>query len=190
VNRPLRAIGLDLSLAGTGIAVSHDQLGEPRLSCRTITPRRRKPATLMDHERIHETVAAVQAAAQCRPDVVVIESPLLLEGHGDTSVRLGELHGPVKHWLWAKGIPYADVHNTHLKQYACGKGNAKKEEVKEAVIARYGRLLHVHTYDEADAVSLLAMTLDAYGQPLGDVPATHRRAVAATTWPELGGGAR
>jgi Holliday junction resolvasome RuvABC endonuclease subunit len=126
-----------------------------------------------------------QAAVRCQPDLVVIEKPLQIDGKGDTSVRLGELHGPVKHWLWGRKIPYVDVHLTHVKQYATGKGNAKKPEVLEAVIARYGRLLHVHTFDEADAVSLLAQALDAYGQPLADVPMHHSKAIAATSWPLL-----
>lgn len=183
---PLRVVALDLGLANCGIAVTHDQAGEPRLACRTITPRRREPRpNLMDHERVHETVAAIQAAMRCNPDIVAIELPILVEGKGDMTVRLAEIHGAVKHWIFAHKIPYADVHLTRVKQYATGSGGAKKPDVTAAVIARYGRLLHVHTYDEADAVSLLAMTLHAYGQPLAEVPANHAKAVHATTWPKI-----
>lgn len=181
----MRVVALDLGIANVGIAVTHDQAGQPRLSCRTVTPRRRDPRpNAMDHERVHETVAAVLAAMKCTPDVVAIELPILVEGKGDTTIRLAEIHGALKHWIWSHRIPYADVHLTHIKQYATGNGAASKEAVKEHVIARYGRLLHVHTYDEADAVSLLAMTLDAYGLPLIEVPPTNRKAITATTWPE------
>lgn len=187
MSAPLRIVALDLGIANVGIAVTHDQVGQPRLSCRTVTPRRRDPRpNVMDHERAQETVAAVLAAMRCEPDVVAIELPILIDGKGDTVIRLAEIHGALKHWIFSHRIPYADVHLTHIKQYATGNGNADKAAVKEAVIARYGRLLHVHTYDEADAVSLLAMTLDGYGMPLAEVPPSHRRAVAATRWPELG----
>jgi crossover junction endodeoxyribonuclease RuvC len=185
VIRPLRLVALDLSLTATGIAVTHDQACEPRLSCRTVTPRKRPSETTIDHVRLHETICAVQAAVKCRPDLVVIERPLQIEGKGDTSVRLGELHGPIKHWLWSRQIPYVDVHLTHVKQYATGAGNADKPTVLAAVIATYGRLLHVGTHDEADAVSLLASALDHYGQALAEVPASHRKALAGTQWPDL-----
>jgi crossover junction endodeoxyribonuclease RuvC len=185
--RPLRVVGLDLGIANVGIAVTHDQIGEPRLSCRTVTPRRRNSPTAMDHERVHETIGAIQAAVRCKPDVVVIELPILVEGKGDTTVRLGEIHGCVKHWLWSQRIPYADVHLTHLKQYATGKGNASKPQVQEAAIARYGRFLHIHSYDEADATILLSMGLHAYDQALAPAPVHHSKAIVATTWPELKG---
>lgn len=184
--RPLRVIGLDLSLAATGIAVTHDQVGEPRLSCRTITPRKRTSSTRIDHERLHETFGAIAAAVQCKPDLVVIEEPLHVEGKGDTSIRLAELHGPIKHWLWSRRIPYVDVHLTRVKQYATGNGGADKPTVLAAVIARYGRLLHVGSYDEADATTLLAMALHAYGQPLAPVTAeSYVRGMHAVTWPNL-----
>jgi crossover junction endodeoxyribonuclease RuvC len=139
----------------------------------------------MDHVRAHEIIQAVQASVVCRPDLVVVEKPLQVAGQGDTSVRLGEIHGAIKHWLFAKGLTYVDVNLVHVKQYATGKGNAQKRDVLAAIIARYGQLLHVHTDHEADAVSLLAQALDAYGQPLASVPPNHAKAVHATKWPQL-----
>jgi len=188
--RPLRVVALDLGLANAGIAVTHDQVGEPRLSCRTVSPRKRPSPTVMDHQRAHEIIGAIMAAVRCKPDLVVVEKPLQVAGMGDTSVRLGEIHGAIKHWLWSKGHRYVDVNLVHVKQYATGKGDAQKPDVLAAVIATYGRLLHIHSDHEADAVSLLAQALDAYGQPLVRVPDKQRRAVTGTTWPELdlGGG--
>jgi crossover junction endodeoxyribonuclease RuvC len=195
--RPLRVIGLDLSLTGTGVAATHASTGEARLSCRTVAPRRRPSMTTIDHARLHEIVAAVMLAAQCKPDLVVIERPLQIAGKGDISIRLAELHGPIKHWLYCQGIPYVDVHLTHVKQYATGSGSAQKPDVLAAVIARYGTCgehgLTVSTYDEADAVSLLMQALDHYGStlpdgyPLPEVPPSHREAIFKTNWPALGG---
>lgn len=185
--RPLRVIGLDLSLTGTGIAATHTGAGEPRLWCTTIAPRRRPSETTIDHARLHDIISAVTGLASIRPDLVVIEKPLQRAGQGDTSIRLAELHGPIKHWLWTRGLRYIDVNLTHVKQYATGSGGAKKDGVLASMIATYGRMAHISDHNQADALSLLAMTLDAYGQPLADVPDTHRRALRAVKWPDLSG---
>jgi len=189
VTAPLRVVALDLSLTATGIATTHDSAGEPRLACRTVTPRKYPSATQIDHRRLKETIDAVTGAVRCRPDLVVVEWLPQFDGKGDTSLRLAELHGAIKHWLWSHDVLYVDVLPPHLKQYATGSGNAKKRDVREAVTARYGRLLHIGTDDEADAVTLLAMALDAYGQSLVAVNGTYGRALAAVKWPELKTGA-
>lgn len=183
----LRIVSLDLSLRATGIAVTHDSAGEPRLSCRTVVPRKRPTETAIDHARLHETFGAVATAVACKPDLVVVEWLPQFEGKGDASLRLAELHGATKHWLWSKGHRYVDVKPVHLKQYATGNGNANKEQVRAAVTARYGRLLHIGTEDEADAVTLLAMALHAYGQPLCPVTPNEGRGITGTTWPDLNG---
>lgn len=187
---PLRVLALDLSLAATGLACTHDSKGQPRLYARTIAPRRSPDRpTVMDHARVHKVFTAVRNAALCQPDLAVIEWLPQFEGHGDASLRLAELHGVVRQWLWSRRIPMADVRPTHLQMYATGKGRATKQEVREAVTARYGSLLHVGTEDEADATCLLSMALDAYGQPLAEVPDANRKALAGAKWPELMGGA-
>lgn len=183
--RPLRLIALDLSLTGTGLASTHTSGGEPRLWCTTIAPRRRPSETTIDHARLHDIISTVTGLTSMRPDLVVIEKPLQRSGQGDTSIRLAELHGPIKHWLWCRGIRYVDVNLTHVKQYATGNGGADKEFVLASIIASYGRLLHIGDHNQADAVSLLAMALDQYGQPLAEVPETHRRALRLTRWPQL-----
>lgn len=183
--RPLRLVALDLSLTGTGIAATHASTGEPRLWCTTIAPRRCPSETTIDHARLHAIITAIMSAVRCGPDLVVIEKPLQRPGQGDTSIRLAELHGPVKHWLWTRKIPYVDVNLTHVKQYATGSGNADKDLVRTSITATYGRLLHIGDHNQADAVSLLAMALDALGQPLAAVPDTHRRAVRAVKWPAI-----
>lgn len=187
---PLRVAALDLSLASTGIACTHDSKGQPRLFARTVAPPRSpsKP-TSMDHARVHKVFTAVRNTVLCQPDLVVIEWLPQFEGHGDASLRLAELHGVVRHWLWGRRIPVADVRPTHLQMYATGKGRATKQEVREAVTGRYGGLLHIGTDDEADAVTLLAMGLHANGQPLADVPDANRKALAGTRWPDLIGAA-
>jgi crossover junction endodeoxyribonuclease RuvC len=189
---PLRVAALDLSLRATGIACTHDSRGEPRLFCRTVTPPRSprdEVGTAIDHGRIHKIFTAVRNTVLCKPDLVVIEWLPQFDSHGDASLRLAELHGVVKHWLFSQRLTYVDVLPTHLQMYATGRGRATKQEVREAVTARYGSLLHIGTEDEADAVALLASVLDAYGQPLARVPGDHHKALAATSWPALKTGA-
>jgi crossover junction endodeoxyribonuclease RuvC len=117
--------------------------------------------------------------------VVVIEWLPQFDGHGDMSLRLAELHGVVKHYLWLQKVPVADVRPPDLKIYATGKGNATKTQVRAAMTARIGRLVHIADDNQADATCLLSMALDAYGEPLDVVPDTHRRALKAVRWPEL-----
>jgi len=192
IRRALNLVALDLSLTATGIAVTHDQVGEPRLACRTITPRRRPTQTVIDHARLHETFQAVAATLACQPHLVVIEFLPRVSGTGGTPLRLAELHGALKHYLWAKGHRYVDVEPQHLKTYATGNGNAKKELVRQEVTARYGGRVHIGSTDEADALALLALALDGYGQPITDragrdivVPAKNREAVGKVAWPDL-----
>lgn len=187
---PLRIVALDLSLRATGLAATHDGTGEARLSCRTVAPPKYPSATQMNHRRVKDTIDAVIGAvrpATRKPDLVVIEWLPQFDGKGDTSLRSAELHGAIKHWLWSHDVRYVDVFPVHLKQYATGNGNAKKSEVREAVTARYGGLLHIGTEDEADATCLLAMALHAYGQSLAPVNPTYGRALSAVKWPDLTG---
>lgn len=191
--RPLRVVALDLSLTATGIAVTHDQAGEPRLSCRTVSPRRYPTDNIIDHRRLDQTFQAIAVALECKPDLVVIEWLPKVAGTGDTALRMAELHGAIKHYLFAKGHRYVDVRPQELKTYATGNANASKEVVRERVMSRYGRCLHISTFDEADATTLLCLALDAYGQKLVDLdkrevqppPGNHRVAVSRVKWPEL-----
>lgn len=180
----LRLLALDLSLAGTGIAWTHDWRGQPGLGCSTVHTRRNVPAGI-DHQRIHDVYVALKAAAKMRPQVVVIEWLPQMDGHGEQSLRLAELHGVIKHWLWAAGTPYAEVRPTYLQMFATGKGRATKTEVRAGITARVGRLVHIGTTDEADAVTLLAMGLAHYGQPLAPVSESGRRALEGVTWPQI-----
>lgn len=185
----IKALALDLSLSASGIARTHASNGERRLSCYSL-PTSRTPgkATVMDHRRVHRVLGEVVKAVKAGLDVAAIEWLPQFEGHGDASLRLAELGAVVRHYLWGKGVPYVDIQPGHLKIYATGTGNATKEDVAAAVVARYGRLTNVNPrdHDACDALTLLGMLLDGMGQPLpGAVPDTCRRALNGYTWPAL-----
>ncbi|QLQ37962.1 crossover junction endodeoxyribonuclease RuvC [Micromonospora robiginosa] len=183
----LRMVALDLSLAGTGIAATHDHHGQAGLLARTVlTARTAHGTTDMDHTRVNRVLADVAAAVACRPHLVVVEWLPMYDGKGATTLRLAELHGVMKHWLHVKGIRYVDVHPPEVKTWATGKGNANKTQVLEAITATYGRLVHVEDHNAADAVSLLTMALAAYGQQLVALPHRHHhRALENVRWPAL-----
>lgn len=179
----LRLLSLDLSLAATGIASTHSWRGEPGLCCDTIHTRRSTPDGI-DHPRIAAVVAAIRPYLTAKPDLAVIEWLPQFDGHGDMSLRLAELHGVVKHYLWLQKVPVADVQPPQLKIYATGKGNATKTAVRAAITARVGRLVHIADDNQADAVTLLAMASAHYGQPMEQAPSDkHRRALDAVRWP-------
>ncbi|MEV4846115.1 crossover junction endodeoxyribonuclease RuvC [Micromonospora matsumotoense] len=183
----LRMVALDLSLAATGLAATHDHHGQPGLLARTVhTARTARGATDMDHARVDAVLRDVAAATKCRPHLVVVEWLPSYDGKGATSLRLAELHGVIKHWLHHQRIAYVDVHPPEVKIWATGNGNANKGQVLEAVTATYGRLVHVDGHDQADAVSLLSMGMAAYGQPLAGVSRPQqRRALENVRWPTL-----
>lgn len=185
----LRIVALDLSLAATGVAWTHDHTGRPGVGCRTVhTARTKHGATDMDHRRVSAVLADVAAACLSRPHLVVIEWLPLIDGKGDITVRLGELHGVIKHWLFTRRPPvrYVGMRPQDVKIWATGKGNATKTDVRAAITAQYGRLCHVEDDNQADALSMLSAAAAAYGQPLaGSVTQLQRRALAGVKWPTL-----
>nr|MDT0658063.1 hypothetical protein [Micromonospora sp. DSM 115978] len=183
----MKAIALDLSLAATGAAGTHDHHGRPGVWCRTIhTARTRHGATDIDHDRVHTILSEVAAMVRCEPALVLIEWLPAFAGKGDTTIRLAELHGVARHWLWSKGVRYLDVKPTYVQMWATGKGRATKTAVRTAITATYGSLCHVADDNQADALSMLSLARDAYGVPLAPVLDPRRRAaIKNVTWPDL-----
>lgn len=178
----LKLVGLDLSLTGTGVAWSGDRHGRPTLGMRTVRSGRD------GHERLRDICVEVAAICRYNPHLVVIEG--LFVAHNNNTLQLAELHGLIKQQLWANGVPYVLVAPQTRAVYATGNGRADKAAVKAAVEQRYGRLCA--TTDEADALVLLCMAADRYGQPIGTplgepapVPQRCRRALSAVRWPAL-----
>lgn len=176
---PLRMIGLDLSLTGTGIAHTHDHNGKPAIGCRTVHTGGRR-----GHDRIQDILVDVAAAARSCPHIAVVEGAFV--GQNNNTVPLAELRGVVLHWLWTKGVPYVSIAPSTLKVWAAGNGAATKTAVREAVTADYGHLCHVGDDNQADALALLAMGMHVYGQPLAQVLNPRKlRAVDPAIWPTL-----
>jgi Holliday junction resolvasome RuvABC endonuclease subunit len=166
----LRVVAFDLSLVSTGVA--HADGSTHRITSTRSGPR-----------RLGELRDAVIACATVPwADLVVIEGQSF-GSNGKGHAELAGLHALVRVALWEREIVFVDVPPASLKTIATGRGNASKEEVHEAAIKRLGYA--GANRDEADALWLLAAALDHYGQPLVELPATHRRAHQKIPWPAL-----
>ncbi len=177
----MRALGLDLKPARSGIAMNYDSVtGGPRWS--TVGVGAGKLAPL--HLQIRHLERAVLARINnVGADVAFIEATFT-KGRG-SDYGQHAAHFAVTHLLWSKGIPWVDVQTGQLKMFATGSGSQRgatkvtKDKVLEAVIATYGHLLHIDPDDDdaADATVLVMMAHAAYGRPVVDLPRTHTRAL-------------
>lgn len=202
MNRPLRVIGLDLSLTSTGLSdgqsvhVIQTYPGEPleaRLDrlVRGVVSFALSPTQWTD--RHPQGMLA---------DLAVIEAGAFSRGAQSGAAEiLSALRIMVRHRLWRLDVPFAMVAPTTLKLYAAGSGKATKREMAAALYGRHGLDLQPvkvkdGRYDMADAFALAAMGRDRVGQPIGWIgsvpqqahggilPVT-RSSLDAVVWPDL-----
>lgn len=172
----MRILGLDLSLTATGIDLDG------------VTERLSPPA--VPEKATHDEQAAriewLQRAVVERAGFVV--DVVALEGfsYGSKGSSVDQIYGLgwyVRLGFRALGLPYALVPPSSLKQYATGKGNATKPDMRVALLQRFD----VDERDDniVDARWLRAMALDAYGEPLLTMPQANRAALAKVPWPAI-----
>lgn len=187
----MRALGLDLKPARSGIAQNYDSLtGVPRLSVTAVGT-----ALAPLHLQVRELERAILHRVQrFGADVAFIEGTFSRPGGSGSDYGQHAAHFAATHVLWSKGIPWVDVSPGKLKVWATGSGTLRgenkvtKDKVIEGVIATYGRLMHIPPVDdECDAVALLSLALARAGQPLADLPQSHRRALKGIVVPSVDG---
>jgi crossover junction endodeoxyribonuclease RuvC len=170
-----RIVGLDLSLTCSGLATCD----------RTWTLKSTGKAGATLYSRAARLARLVDSVLDgCGgAGLVVVEGP----SHGQQ--RQGGQHDRaglwwlVVHQLTQIGVPVAEVSPACRAKYATGKGNAAKADVMRHVARRFPWFEGGE--DECDALVLCAMGHDAAGQPLAVMPAAHRAALAAVTWPDV-----
>ena len=156
-------VGVDLSLTGTGVAVSTG----------FVTTVKSKPTDddiASRYLRLEGIVQRVVAVTPYDTALVVLEAPAYASKGGHAHDRSG---------LWwllvdrlARARPQAaivEIAPTSRAKYATGKGKASKEEVLLAVERRFGGWM-VGNNNEADAVVLCAAGARALGRPIDTVP--------------------
>jgi crossover junction endodeoxyribonuclease RuvC len=179
----MRIIGLDLSLASTGVAgYEPGQVELHRVQSKsrgsTLADRANRLHSLLDQVWEHVTYS----------DLVVVEGPSLGQS------RQGGQHDRAGLWWLVvssarlSDLPVAEIPPACVKKYATGKGNASKDEVLAAVVRRYPDV-PVMGNDEADALALVAMAAHHYQvSTLPTVPQTHAAALEKVNWPEVSRG--
>jgi len=163
-------IGVDLSLTGTGIASLHGAV--------KIASSGKKDATLAQRQQrlrhLRQRIVAV-VGQHGDPDLIVIEGP----SYG--SKNAGSQHDRSGLWwllvdvFTIRGWRVLEVPPSTRMKYATGKGMVDKDVVLAAAIKRLP--IDVTNNDEADAAWLCAIGHDLLGDPLTDLPATHRAAL-------------
>lgn len=160
-----RVVGLDLSLTSTGICSVDGNpstvAGDAKMGDRRLT-------------KIAGAIAIMSTGAEL---AVIEDLPRGAMGGSTT----GMAQGVARLTLMQLNIPYALVPPATLKMYATGKGTASKIEM---AISAYKRAeWEFPNDDECDAWWLRAMGLDFLGEPLFELPAAQRKALAKVAWP-------
>ena len=146
-----KAMGLDLSLTSTGMVVLKTDGAAESM---TLTSK------FKDVVRLADLSEKVRMAIQLyRPKLVVIEGYSF--GSQTAVAGLAELGGVVKCALFEMQQPFIVVPPARLKKFACGRGNAKKDEIRLAVYKRWG--FEAPTNDEVDAYVLARIGLAYLG---------------------------
>lgn len=163
--------GADLSLSSTGVALPDGRL------C-TIQSKHRGIERILDIRNQLIGELSLNGPVQ----LVAIEG-YSFASRNSQAHALGELGGVIRAALYLLQIPYVEISPATLKKYACGKGNASKDQVLVAFVSRFR--MEPANSDEADAAWLRAMALDHYGHPVATMPKAHRDALTKIPWPTL-----
>lgn len=170
-----RVVGLDLSLTATGVAYSDG-------SAATFRTQARGCARLAwVREEVTSAVGCDVVGCHDHPALVVMEG--YSYASANQAHQVGELGGVIRLALHEAGVPFVVVAPAALKKYATGKGNANKAAMLQAAWQRLG---YEGTDDnEADALWLRAMGLDALGFPVCSMPVENRKALLKVEWPTV-----
>lgn len=146
-------LGFDPSLTSSGFAYCV----EGKYHTGRITPKKLKAAERLDfiQQSFYELIDKVYVSTG-RMDLIVYEGYAMGMPNGQGRLfDIGELGGVLKLVAWDMGVDVLLVPPTNLKKFATGKGNAKKDQVIQAVADVWG--YNIPQNDEADAFALLKM---------------------------------
>lgn len=190
----MRVIGLDISLASTGVSD-----GQSAHAIQTSTD---EPLEARMDMIVRGCVSFALSPTQwtdeqpqgTRADLAVIEAGAFSRGAQSQAAEiLSALRFMVRHRLWRLGIPFAMVTPSTLKLFTTGYGKATKQQMVAAVDERHmtglaSVMVKDGRYDRADAFALAAMGYYHVGQPLPvhiPAPPPHLASLSAVEWPDL-----
>lgn len=158
-------LALDLSLTGSGWCLNGES------------------GVIRSRQRGWDRIAEITQEVFCRTfgvDLVVLEG-YAYAAKGQAVYQLAELGGIVRYWLYAHRLTTVEITPATLKKFACGKGNANKDQMIAAAIRRF--YFAGSDNNEADAYLLWCMAREAYGGPVAKLPAEQAAVAHLLTWP-------
>lgn len=184
------ALGLDLSLTGSGVAIlrSPDRVefsGDPAADVTTMGRKGSNSETLLQRlfriTELADEVAHFWTNGMEIPDLAMIETPAYDQSSGKTHDRSG-LWWAVVERLERQNVPIVEVGTSKVKIYGTGKGTNRKDAVMAAAIRRYPDI-EISNNNESDGVILAAMGMRLLGHPIENLPQTHLRAMEGLVLP-------
>lgn len=186
--RAVRIIGIDTSLASTGISTIRWAPNETEpitATAEVVTTKGKRADTVIERdERIEFIAQEVRSHLTLNTDLVVIESGAFSRVGGSNWDRAGLWWRVVRmvHRYDLGGLPLATVPPTSLKKWATDRGNADKSDVAVAM-ARLWPDVDAPANDAWDALGLAHMGAQVLGWPVPS-RAHHAAARAKGVWPE------
>jgi Holliday junction resolvasome RuvABC endonuclease subunit len=176
--------GLDVSLAGSGVAVYDTALREWKLSL-VKAPAQGDSLRMMRY-RIRLAIDGVLDLLPAHGLVLIaLEKPLpARSGFASLQLERAAVYWQLVDQLLPK-CELIDIHPKVRAKLATGNGNASKPEVLKRVRADFPDLT-VRDHNAADAVALCAAAAAAVGAPLMTYDAKQQAAYDSVSWPEIG----
>lgn len=138
-------VGLDLSLTGTGIALSDGTV-------RTVSSKPSGDAPIDETRRLMSAADAVMAFVPDSAELVAIEGLAFAANRSHHSAVVG-MHHMVRERLARKGIPFCLVAPTSLKKFISKDGKCPKELIIMEVFERWG--VKCRDNNQSDAFGLM-----------------------------------
>lgn len=177
------ALGLDLSLTGTGWATLDTDTG--KLSAGTIHSTNKGMDAITEYRlnRVVDEIAAIAPDA----DLTCIED-LAHGAIGGKKSERAALYWMTRVRLHRRGMAFAAVNVAHLKIYATGTSRAANKTVMQSAIqGRVGmdRCPEFADDNQVDAAWLALLAADRLGCPLVPMPQVSRAVLDRIAWPDL-----
>ena len=184
---PRYAVGLDLSLTGSGVAVISLHTGQVALGLVETkgTAKARLDQTL---DRLQVALAGIAAYVPAERSVIVIEAPSLGSQNGKSHERAG-LWWRTAGLLHSRGHIVTQAYPRTRAKYAAGhlpvKNTRKGPDKNEVVAALAAEHPHLHLSNDniADAFALACIGARHLGAPIDSSTPQRVQATAAVRWP-------
>jgi Holliday junction resolvasome RuvABC endonuclease subunit len=169
------AVGLDLSLNGTGAARVDTDTGGARTM-------KIDPKGLRGHRRLEFILEEITRVIQ-GADIVGIEG-LSFASKSASRDELYGMHMLVRHQVWRRRVPYALLPPSTVKGYTTGNGQAGKIEMVKAMRSAFPAMKLPNDDDQADALAIAAMVLRWSGQIIDAHVTRWPHCLDGVEWPD------